>query len=141
MRRYAAVPEGQRELCTLDGGTPESRNLPIAPWPYPWFRICIAKQAIDFAEGGAGIAEIWAEVARFRAAFGPNGAIADKRARQAQAWMWNEIGETLMARFKAHPEVAGQLTALGDQVRAGLLTPAAAARALMAAFLGAEDGA
>ena len=93
------------------------------------------------AKTGAGIAEIWAEVARFREAFGPCGAIADKRARQAQAWMWNEIGETLMARFKAHPEVAGQLTALGDKVRAGLLTPAAAARRLMAAFLGAEDGA
>jgi LAO/AO transport system kinase len=54
--------------------------------------------------------------------------------------MWNEIGETLMARFKAHPEVAGQLTALGDQVRAGLLTPAAAARRLMAAFLGTDNG-
>ncbi|MDX1576190.1 MAG: methylmalonyl Co-A mutase-associated GTPase MeaB [Kiloniellales bacterium] len=93
------------------------------------------------AKTGAGIAEIWAEVARFREVFGPSGAIADKRARQAQAWMWNEIGETLMARFKAHPEVAGQLTALGDKVRAGLLTPAAAARRLMAAFLGAEDGA
>ena len=92
------------------------------------------------AKTGTGIAELWAEVARFRAAFGPSGAIADKRARQAQAWMWNEIGETLMARFKAHPEVSGQLTALGDEVRAGVLTPAAAARALMAAFLGAGNG-
>jgi LAO/AO transport system kinase len=92
------------------------------------------------AKTGTGIAEVWAEIARFREAFGPGGAIADKRARQAQAWMWNEISETLMARFKAHPEVAEQLTALGDKVRAGILTPAAAARALMAAFLGAADG-
>jgi LAO/AO transport system kinase len=92
------------------------------------------------AKTGKGIAGIWAEVARFRAAFGPSGAISDKRARQAQAWMWNEIGETLMARFKAHPEVSGQLTVLGDEVRAGVLTPAAAARALMAAFLGAGNG-
>lgn len=92
------------------------------------------------AKTGAGIAEVWAEIARFREAFGPSGAIADKRARQAQAWMWNEIGETLMTRFKAHPEVAGRLTALGEKVRAGVLTPAAAARALMAAFLGAGDG-
>ena len=93
------------------------------------------------AKSGTGIAEVWAEIDRFRQTFGPGGAIADKRARQAQAWMWNEIGETLMARFKAHPDVAEQLTGLGAKVRAGLLTPAAAARALMAAFLGAGDGA
>ncbi len=93
------------------------------------------------AKSGTGIAEVWAEIDRFRETFGPGGAIADKRARQAQAWMWNEIGETLMARFKAHPDVAEQLTDLGAKVRAGLLTPAAAARALMAAFLGAGDGA
>jgi len=92
------------------------------------------------AKTGTGIAEVWAEIARFREAFGPGGAIADKRARQAQAWMWNEISETLMARFKAHPEVAERLTALGDKVRAGILTPAAAARALMATFLGAANG-
>jgi LAO/AO transport system kinase len=60
-------------------------------------------------------------------------------ARQAQAWMWNEISETLMARFRAHPEVAAQVTDRGGQVRAGLLTPAAAARALLAAFLGSRD--
>ncbi len=93
------------------------------------------------AKSGTGIAEVWAEIDRFRQTFGPGGAIADKRARQAQAWMWNEIGETLMARFKAHPDVAEQLTDLGAKVRAGLLTPAAAARALLAAFLGAGDGA
>ncbi len=101
-------------------------------WPPPVLT-CSAKT-------GTGIAEVWAEIARFREAFGPGGAIADKRARQAQAWMWNEISETLMARFKAHPEVAEQLTALGDKVRAGILTPAAAARALMATFLGAANG-
>ncbi len=92
------------------------------------------------AKSGTGIAEVWAEINRFRQTFGPGGAIADKRARQAQAWMWNEISETLMARFKAHTDVAEQLTDLGAKVRAGLLTPAAAARALMAAFSGTGDG-
>jgi LAO/AO transport system kinase len=90
------------------------------------------------AKTGAGIAEVWAEVARFRDAFDPSGAIAEKRACQAQAWMWNEIGETLMARFKAHPAVAERVGELSDQVRAGRLTPAAAARALLAAFPGAS---
>jgi len=92
------------------------------------------------AKTGKGMAEVWAEIARFCEAFGPNGAIADKRARQAQAWMWNEISETLMAHFKAHPDVAGQLAGLGAKVRAGELTPAAAARGLLAAFLGYGGG-
>ncbi len=92
------------------------------------------------AKTGMGIAAVWAEICRFRDAFGPSGAIADKRARQAQAWMWNEIGETLMARFKAHPQVAAQVSDLGAKVRAGLLTPAAAARRLLDAFLDAGEG-
>jgi LAO/AO transport system kinase len=92
------------------------------------------------AKTGTGIAAVWAEIGRFRDAFGPSGAIADKRARQAQAWMWNEISETLMASFKAHPRVAAQVADLGAKVRAGRLTPAAAARRLLDAFLEAGTG-
>jgi LAO/AO transport system kinase len=91
------------------------------------------------AKTGRGMAEVWAEIQRFRDAFGPGGAIAEKRARQAVAWMWSEIGETLTARFKAHPRVAERLKVLSAQVTAGRLTPAAAARDLMAAFL-SESG-
>ena len=92
------------------------------------------------AKTGKGMAEIWAQITRFRESFGPSGAIDGKRARQAQAWMWNEISETLMAHFKAHPGVAEQLSTLGNKVRLGRLTPAAGARALLAAFL-ADGGA
>jgi LAO/AO transport system kinase len=87
------------------------------------------------ARTGTGIAEIWDEVGRFRAAFGPSGAIAEKRARQARAWMWNGVSENLLARLKAHPQVAARIADLEAGVMAGTLTPAAAARALLQAFL------
>ena len=55
------------------------------------------------AKTGAGIAGVWAEVARFRDAFGPNGAIADKRARQALA-MAVDLGATALGFiFAASP--------------------------------------
>jgi LAO/AO transport system kinase len=88
---------------------------------------------------GSGIGEVWAEIERFRAAFGPGGAIAEKRARQARAWMWNEVSEVLLARLKANPAVAERLGDLEARVMAGGLTPAAAARRLLAAFAGEDD--
>ena len=101
------------------------------------------------AATGAGIAEVWEAVERFRAAMGDGGAegsgaedggaegggaLAAKRAEQARAWMWSEVSETLVAALSARPEVARQLAGLEDQVRAGTITPAAAAARLLEAF-------
>ncbi len=88
---------------------------------------------------GKGIAEAWAEVERFRDKFGPGGAIADKRARQARAWMWSEVSETLLARLRRHRAVAASLADLEARVMAGTLTPAAAARRLLEAVPGSPE--
>jgi len=85
-----------------------------------------------------GIAEVWAEIARLRALAAETGALDRRRAEQARAWMWQEIRETLVERFRAHPPVAGALAAHEAAVVEGRETPGAAARALLAAFLG-ED--
>jgi len=94
--------------------------------------------------GGQGMAEIWAAVGRFRAALSEGaegGELAEKRAGQALAWMWSEVGESLMAALRAHPGVAGQVKDLEAEVRAGALTPTAAAERLLRVFRGepAED--
>ncbi len=116
------------------------------------------------AATGAGIAEVWDAVERFRAALSGSGAegggaegggaegggaegggvegsgaegggaLAAKRAEQARAWMWSEVSETLVAALSARPEVARQLAGLEDRVRAGTITPAAAAARLLEAF-------
>ncbi len=86
--------------------------------------------------GGQGIPEIWDAVGRFRAALGESGELAEKRRRQALAWMWSEVGESLMAALRAHPGVAGQVGALEAEVKDGALTPTTAAARLLQTFLG-----
>lgn len=82
-----------------------------------------------------GIAEIWDTVGRFRAARDGTGGLAARRADQARAWMWSEIGETLTAEFRRHPDVAARLGDMEAAVAAGEITPAQAAAALLEAFV------
>ena len=62
--------------------------------------------------------------------------IARRRAEQARAWMWNEVGETLLAELRKHPEVKRLVAGLEREVEAGRTTPAAAARRMLEAFHG-----
>ena len=87
------------------------------------------------AQTGEGILEIWEVVERFNQAVGEKG-IQRRRAEQARAWMWNEVGETLLAELKAHPDVRRLVGGLEREVEAGRLTPAAAARSMLQAFHG-----
>lgn len=87
------------------------------------------------AQTGEGIVEIWDVVERFNKAVGEAG-LQKRRAEQARAWMWNEVGETLLTELKAHPEVRRRMGALEREVEAGRLTPAAAARSMLEAFHG-----
>ncbi|MFI5031989.1 MAG: methylmalonyl Co-A mutase-associated GTPase MeaB [Reyranellales bacterium] len=84
---------------------------------------------------GDGVAEVWATVERFNTAVGAQG-IARRRAEQARAWMWNEVGETLLAELRKHPEVKRLVPGLEREVEAGKSTPAAAARRMLEAFHG-----
>jgi LAO/AO transport system kinase len=87
---------------------------------------------------GDGIAEAWETIGRYRDAVGDSGEVAARRARQAQAWMWSDVGDSLLAALKAHPAVAGRLAEFEAKVMAGEMAPATAARALLAAFLDAS---
>ena len=87
------------------------------------------------ALNGAGVAGIWDTVERFRAAVGEKG-IARRRAEQARAWMWSEVGETLLLELRKHPEVRKLVAGLEREVEAGRATPAAAARRMLESFHG-----
>jgi LAO/AO transport system kinase len=80
-----------------------------------------------------GLDQVWQEVERFRTTMGPE-RIADKRARQARAWMWNEIEEGLVAELRAQPAVARQLAELEAKVASGAMTPTAAAKVILDEF-------
>ena len=87
------------------------------------------------AQTGEGVAEIWQVVERFNKAVGEKG-IDRRRAEQARAWMWNEVGETLLAELRRHPEVRKLVAGLEREVEAGRATPAAASRRMLEAFHG-----
>jgi LAO/AO transport system kinase len=80
-----------------------------------------------------GLDKVWQEITRFRSAMG-EARLAEKRARQARAWMWNEIEEGLIAALRGQPEVARRLDELEAGVAAGALTPTAAAKAILEDF-------
>ncbi len=87
------------------------------------------------AQAGEGVVEVWDVVGRFLAAVGDKG-IARRRAEQARAWMWNEVGETLLLELRKHPEVKKIVGGLEREVENGRTTPAAAARRMLESFHG-----
>ena len=88
---------------------------------------------------GAGISEVWNKVEAFQKAVGKT-AIAERRARQARAWLRAELADSLMEAFARHPDLARRLPALEAKVAAGSATPGAAARSLLAGFLAEKTG-
>lgn len=87
------------------------------------------------AQTGEGVLELWQIVERFFKAVGEKG-VARRRAEQARAWMWNEVGETLLSELRKHPDVKRLVTGLEREVENGRSTPAAAARRMLEAFHG-----
>ena len=84
---------------------------------------------------GSGVDAVWEDVARFRTALEASGAWARRRAAQAQAALWAEIGDGLHDRSRGAPGIAARLAKLEREVAAGKRTPASAAHLLLAAFL------
>ncbi|HSK39505.1 MAG TPA: methylmalonyl Co-A mutase-associated GTPase MeaB [Arenibaculum sp.] len=85
---------------------------------------------------GSGIGEVWRTIGRYRDELGRTGALAARRAGQAKAWMWSEISEGLIDAFRSDPAVRADLARHEAAVTAGTMTPAAAARHLLARLLG-----
>lgn len=81
-----------------------------------------------------GIGGVWEAVERYCATLGPKGLITERRATQARAWMWGEVSETLLQRLRTHEDVRETVAELEARVTSGELTPAEAARQILAAF-------
>ena len=92
------------------------------------------------AIGGSGLDDIWAAISRYRDSQGASGALANRRADQAAAWLWNEIRETLVETFRNDLAVKNLLPTLETRVRQGQLPATAAAVALLDRFQNRGDG-
>jgi len=86
------------------------------------------------AHTGEGIAEFWAAVRAHQTALQASGELALKRKSQARSWMWSLVEEGLRESFRSNPAVAQLIPGLEREVEDQKSTPAAAARALLAAF-------
>jgi LAO/AO transport system kinase len=106
--------------------------------PFPEWQVPV--RAVSALEG-TGIREVWDDVEGFRAALERTGAWARRRAEQARAALWSEIGDSLLDRFRANPAVSRRLTSLEAEVMSGTRTPTAAAGELLTAFFGEGCGA
>jgi LAO/AO transport system kinase len=81
-----------------------------------------------------GIDEVWREIEDFGEMIGASGEDTVHRARQAVAWMWSEVRDTLADRLQADPAVADLVPVLEADVAAGRVTPSTAATKLLDAF-------
>jgi LAO/AO transport system kinase len=83
-----------------------------------------------------GLDKAWTKARARLAAARASGAFDARRARQAQAALWREIGDGLMDLFRADEDAARSLRGLEAKVSSGKLTPSAAARMALEAFAG-----
>ncbi|MSQ20009.1 MAG: methylmalonyl Co-A mutase-associated GTPase MeaB [Betaproteobacteria bacterium] len=83
---------------------------------------------------GAGIDALWRKIDEYRTAMQAHGEFDAKRKRQALAWMWQIIDESLRGRFRAHARVQQELTKIAAAVASGETSASAAAARLLALY-------
>jgi len=83
-----------------------------------------------------GIDRLWRMIAARAAGVAASGERDRRRAKQAQAALWSEIGEGLTELLKSDPKLAAALPKLEAKVAAGALTPSAAALQALNRFRG-----
>jgi LAO/AO transport system kinase len=101
-----------------------------AGWEVP----VLATSALE----GGGVDEVWAAVEKLVAHLREDGELDRLRSRQAVAWMWDEIRESLVESFRSDPRVAKLWSDTEASVRANDLSPTTAARRLLETHRGAD---
>jgi len=119
------APAAERTRVEYDGAL----GLIRASTP-SWKPVALAASALE----GTGVAEVWQAILDHRAKLDATGELAGRRREQNRAWLWNLVEEGLQRSFREHPAVAAAVEGLEADVETQQTTPAAAARALLAAF-------
>ncbi len=130
------VNKADGELRTAALRTQREHEQALAlfrPAPGGWKPVALSASA----RSGEGVAELWKAVCQQRETLLASGELARRRRLQAREWMWSLVEEGLEQALRAHAQVAAVLPRLEAEVEAERLTPAAGARLILAAFLGA----
>ncbi|HEX6313007.1 MAG TPA: methylmalonyl Co-A mutase-associated GTPase MeaB [Acidimicrobiia bacterium] len=83
---------------------------------------------------GRGVDELWQAVEEFRHELEKSGALARRRADQAQEWMWAEVSESLLDALRRDTRVRELAERLERGVAEGSVSPTAAAQEMLRAF-------
>jgi len=105
-------------------------HAPDSPW-LPPVRTCSAANNL-------GIDEIWSVVMKFRAQFEPTGRFQQHRRAQLVLWMWDLINDRIQRVLHENPQGRQVSAQVEAKVRAGLMTAADGAEAIIRA-LGLEE--
>jgi len=108
----------------------------LRPAASGWKPLALAASALT----GEGVGELWRIALEQRELLAKSGALEQRRRSQAREWMWSLVEEGLQRALRENPEVAQAIPRLEADVEEQRLTPAAAARALLAGFLRRSDG-
>lgn len=80
---------------------------------------------------GRGIADIWADVEKFREHLAKTGTWERQRRNQRVAWLWSELREGLLGFLTEDPRIAKELPRVEAAVAKGETAPPAAAKAIL----------
>jgi len=81
---------------------------------------------------GGGTREVWETVLAHRELFKASGEFEQRRQAQALEWMWTLVDEGLHVRFRENQEIKAQIPVVAKKVEKAVISPSAAARALLA---------
>jgi LAO/AO transport system kinase len=99
-------------------------NPPTPTWSPPVLTISgLQNKSLD---------KLWDKVMEHRTALTQSGELAERRQRQAVAWMRDMLGDRIMASVLGNPRVAARLPGLEADVREGRLLPTLAVDEIMA---------
>jgi LAO/AO transport system kinase len=113
-RAHRAAVEYRTALHILAAGNPG------------WSPVVLTVSAKD----DLGLDELWAKIEQRQTEFAASGALAKRRAEQSVTWMREIFEQRLLAKFKGGRRAARHWHEMEEKVRAGELTPAAAAEQL-----------
>lgn len=79
----------------------------------------------------AGVEKLWETIQEHRRKLSDTGELAEKRRRQALAWMWSRIEDGLKERFHGNRQVRARLRDIEASVQRGELSPTLGAETLL----------
>jgi LAO/AO transport system kinase len=88
---------------------------------------------------GDGLAAAWLAIKEHDAILAGSGEKQARRAGQAAAALWADLGDGLIAALKRRDRIARRIPQIEDQIRAGTMLPMTGARQLLALFLEQDD--